>query len=224
MTKVFLGGTCAGSKWREELIPMLKIDYFNPVVPDWTEECYKEELKQREECDFVLYVITPQMRGVYSIAEVVDDSNKRPTKTMLCVLREYQGQKFTKGEWLSLRRVCDLVRKNGGFATSSLQLTIKTLNKRRYLNDTDYVLDSFVYDGDLSDSEGNYYVPNWAVTLLDVDALYYKEKDLYIKLPHDKEELVEVGDEVILRTDINNGIFTVEVDIIKQPDNLLSYK
>lgn len=30
--KVFLGGTCNGSIWREKLIPLLKIDYFNPVV------------------------------------------------------------------------------------------------------------------------------------------------------------------------------------------------
>ena len=37
--KVFLGGTCNNSKWRDKLIPMLNIDYFNPVVDDWTEEC-----------------------------------------------------------------------------------------------------------------------------------------------------------------------------------------
>ena len=68
--KVFLGGTCNESTWRDELIKKLKIDYFNPVVDDWTEECYKEELRQREICDYCLYVITPKMTGVYSIAEV----------------------------------------------------------------------------------------------------------------------------------------------------------
>lgn len=40
-----LGGTCNESQWREELIPMLSIDYFNPVVPDWTQECMAEEIK-----------------------------------------------------------------------------------------------------------------------------------------------------------------------------------
>lgn len=40
MKKVFLGGTCNESAWREELIQMLNVDYFNPVVDDWTEECY----------------------------------------------------------------------------------------------------------------------------------------------------------------------------------------
>ncbi len=32
--KVFLGGTCNGSLWRDALIKKLNIDYFNPVVPD----------------------------------------------------------------------------------------------------------------------------------------------------------------------------------------------
>ena len=33
-----------------------------------------------------MFVITPLMSGVYSIAEVVDASNKNPKKTILCVL------------------------------------------------------------------------------------------------------------------------------------------
>ena len=80
--EVFLGGTTAeGTTWREELIPMLEIDYFNPVVDDWNDEAYEKELEKRETCDYVLYVISPLMEGTYSVAEVVDDSNKRPNKT-----------------------------------------------------------------------------------------------------------------------------------------------
>ena len=30
--KVFLGGTCSGRKWRDELIPLLKCEYYNPIV------------------------------------------------------------------------------------------------------------------------------------------------------------------------------------------------
>ena len=47
MKKVFLGGTCNGSTWRNELIPKLTIDYFNPVVDNWKEENYKQELIER---------------------------------------------------------------------------------------------------------------------------------------------------------------------------------
>ena len=51
MKKVFLGGTCNESTWRDRLIEMLEIDYFNPVVDDWTEECYEEGLRRREICE-----------------------------------------------------------------------------------------------------------------------------------------------------------------------------
>lgn len=114
MKKVFLGGTCNNSTWRDKLIQQLEIDYFNPVVPDWTEEAYKRELKERETCDFVLYVITPKMTGVYSIAEVVDDSNKRPKKTVFCFLLKDGDKKFDAGQVKSLMNVGKMVKTNGG--------------------------------------------------------------------------------------------------------------
>lgn len=112
--KIFLGGTCNNSTWRSELIELLNIDYFNPVVDDWTPECMSEEIRQRESCDYVLYVITPQMTGVYSIAEVVDDSNKQPEKTILCVLPDYNGESFSNAQLKSLESVGRMVHNNGG--------------------------------------------------------------------------------------------------------------
>jgi len=113
--RVFLGGTCNNSTWRDELIPLLEtIDYFNPVVEDWTEECMAEEIRQREACDFCLYVITPKMTGVYSIAEVIDDSNKRPEKTIFCIMDEDDGEKFDEHQLKSLVQVGKMVKKNGG--------------------------------------------------------------------------------------------------------------
>jgi len=114
MTKVFLGGTCNESKWRENLIKLLKINYYNPVVPDWTPECMAEEIKQRKLCDYCLFVITPKMTGVYSIAEVVDDSNKKPKQTILCVLKADQDKMFDIGQLKSLDSVGKMIEKNGG--------------------------------------------------------------------------------------------------------------
>ena len=144
MKKVFLGGTCNESTWRNKLIAMLEIDYFNPVVDDWTEECYQEELRQREICDYCLYVITPRMTGVYSIAEVVDDSNKRPEKTIFCLL-EYDlsnykikiedGKKvrryvemFDASQLKSLDKVGVMVEKNGGKYFRTLSEVAEFLN------------------------------------------------------------------------------------------------
>ena len=84
--RVFLGGTCNDSTWRDDLIPKLKIDFFNPVVEDWTHEAQQEEVKQRNECELVLYVITPRMLGFYSIAEVISDSYLKGSNALFCFL------------------------------------------------------------------------------------------------------------------------------------------
>ena len=135
--KVFLGGTCNNSSWRDVLIGMLGIDYFNPVVDDWTEECMAEEIRQRESCNFVLYVITPLMTGVYAIAEVVDDSNKRPDRTLFCYL-EYDRYadsqnnfKFTEGQLKSLGAVAKMVRENGATVFRTLAETANFLNEKQ---------------------------------------------------------------------------------------------
>lgn len=82
-------------------------------MEDWNDEAYKEELKQRKICDYLLYVITPKMEGVYSIAEVVDDSNKKPKKTIFCYTEE-DGGTFNKGQTKSLDAVGKMVEDNGG--------------------------------------------------------------------------------------------------------------
>ena len=131
MVKVFLGGICNESNWRDILITKLdktKVDYFNPVVDDWTEECQKREIYEREHCDFCLYVITPLMTSVYSIAEVTDDSNKRPEKTLFCVLHEDKNKKFTGAQLKSLYQVCNLVSSNNGKCFASLDDIANYLN------------------------------------------------------------------------------------------------
>lgn len=130
--KVFLGGTCNESTWREDLIKMLTIDWFNPVVEDWTPECMIEERTQRELCSYCLYVITPEMTGVYSIAEVVDDSNKQPSKTIFCIMPEYGSNDFTDGQIKSLVEVGNLVERNGGkYIMNNFIELAEYLNNRR---------------------------------------------------------------------------------------------
>lgn len=137
MGKVFLGGTCNGSTWREELIPKLKCDYFNPVVEDWTPECQQRELKERESADACLYTITSEMKGVYSIAEVVDDSNKRSEKTVLCIL----PQGFDEAQFKSLCAVASMVQRNGGRVFHSLSEVAEYLNGKLKQADDQYCHD-----------------------------------------------------------------------------------
>lgn len=128
--KVFLGGTCNGSLWRNQLIPMLKenIDAFNPVVENWTPECQVKEVEERESSDFVIYTITPKMTGVFAIAEVVEDSNKRPSKTIFCVLNEDEDVKFESHQIKSLDAVKKLVKNNGAVVFNTLADVADALN------------------------------------------------------------------------------------------------
>lgn len=128
---VFLGGTCASSTWREELIPLLdseKVEAFNPVVADWTPECQAVEDYHRETDDLCLYVITPEGEGFYSFVEVTDDSNKRPERTIFCVLTEANGQTFSKHGLKCALKTMKLVGANGAYVAESLEQVAAIIN------------------------------------------------------------------------------------------------
>lgn len=76
INRIFLGGTCAETTWRDELIKKLRnfnCEWFNPVVKNWTPECQEiEEDEKNNKCNVHLYIITPEMKGVYSIAEIIN--------------------------------------------------------------------------------------------------------------------------------------------------------
>ena len=130
MKKVFLGGTVNNSSWRDEIIPLLKIDYFNPVVEEWTDEAYVKELEERKNCDFCLYVFTPKFTGYYSIAEVIDDSNKRPEKTIFCILNPDGDNIFSKFQIKSINAVGKMVKKNGAIWLQSINEVVEHLNSK----------------------------------------------------------------------------------------------
>ena len=142
--KIFLGGTCADSNWRNTFIPMLNninMDYFNPLTNNWNDETRKQEIYEREHDDFILYVLS-RVNSTYSIAEVVDDSNKRPEKTICCVLNEdiYINDNFkpnhkiikkslTNQEFKHLDQVGKLCERNGAKYFNSLEDIIEFLIK-----------------------------------------------------------------------------------------------
>ncbi len=81
----------------------------------------------------------------------------------------------------------------------------------------------FEYDGDFKNSNGKYYVPDWAVSAMDKGDIYYASRyvnyppcDLFIKNPRqdDNDTLVEVGDYVIKGPD--GTIYACKPDIFKK--------
>ena len=129
--KVFLGGTCNESTWRDELIPKLEeidFDYFNPVVEDWTPECQDIEIYEKaNNCNIHIYVITNKMKGVFSIAEAIESVFNKDKKTIFCVLDGFDGD-FPDYQVKSLEAVGRMVERNGGKYVSSLDKIIEILN------------------------------------------------------------------------------------------------
>ena len=118
--KIFLGGTCAETKWRDELIPLLdrfSINYFNPVVEDWTPECQAiEEDEKNRKCNIHLYVITPEMKGTYSIAEIIHSAhlaNMYGTSVDRMIFAILESDKWQKHELKSLDAVTRLAKDIG---------------------------------------------------------------------------------------------------------------
>jgi len=129
MNKIFLGGTCAETTWRNNLVSNLNqsIGLFNPVVSDWTEEAQLEEIEEKtNRCNIHLYVITSAMKWVFSIAEVVQSSLTAGKITILHV----QPEGFSEGELKSLNAVVDLVKTNGAisYIDDDLMRTARLLN------------------------------------------------------------------------------------------------
>jgi len=129
--RVFLGGTTNESQWRGDLKVILETDFFDPVVDDWTEEAKQNELRERETCDFILYCLTPKMTGVYSVAEVVDDSNKRPERTALLVYGVDGGVVFDEAQSRSVSAVAEMVARNGAKVFTSINEAAEFFNARQ---------------------------------------------------------------------------------------------
>lgn len=127
MNKVFLGGTCAESTWRDELIRVLDVEYFNPVVDDWTPDCQaREESAKSVDCNIHLYVITKEMTGVFSIAEVIESVHMQGKTTIFHVIPDG----FDSAQLRSLTAVANMVTKHGGIAyiDSEIYRTSRVIN------------------------------------------------------------------------------------------------
>ena len=110
---VFLGGTCDNSTWRNELIKMLTVEFFNPVVENWTAESAEIENIARENADVVLYVMTPMQKGFYVPVEMAFSCfNHMNKKTIVVFLNEDGGITFDEHQLASNKAICSLLGTN----------------------------------------------------------------------------------------------------------------
>ncbi len=132
--RIFLGGTCAETTWRNELIPLLTkrgIDFFNPVVDDWTPECQAiEEDEKNNKCNCHLYVITKEMMGTYSIAEIIQSAHlanmygTSVDKVVFAVLDEGTWQKHERKSFDAIMNLVNNIARE-----KSVTLYVKDMNE-----------------------------------------------------------------------------------------------
>jgi hypothetical protein len=126
--RIFMGGTTRGFNWREVLENRFKdvenVELFNPIVADWNCERIIFENRYKEICELNLFVVTPYMEGVYSIAEAVDLSNKKPENLVFAYIDHFVDGKeirdFTKKMKHSLNVTGKMIVNNGGKVFTSL--------------------------------------------------------------------------------------------------------
>lgn len=126
--KVFLGGTCNNSNWRDKLIPLLEINYFNPVVINWTPEDIKlEELEKSDYCDIHLYYITSEMKGYYSLMEAGLSAGNPRVYTIFQV----DPTGFTDELLDNFDSMINLINKSGGeaFFDDGVEYLAEIINK-----------------------------------------------------------------------------------------------
>lgn len=87
---VFLGGTCADSTWRTDLIRMFKesVPYFDPQVPDWTPEDAEREDACKPVAGINVFVITVEALGTYSGFEICEEAHRAPEKLVFATVGE----------------------------------------------------------------------------------------------------------------------------------------
>lgn len=132
MIRVGLFGTTSDSTWREELISKLDINnisYFNPVVDNWNEECIDIENEEKKKDDILLFVITPELQGFYSIAEATHASNVMKQKCIFCPIKKYGEKEFNLSQWKSIQAICKLLLENNTRIFYSLDDTADYLNR-----------------------------------------------------------------------------------------------
>ena len=87
---VFLGGTCANSTWRQELIGKFKdsVPYFDPQVAHWTKEDAEREDACKPQAKINVFVITSDALGTYSGFEISEEAHRAPEKLVFATVGE----------------------------------------------------------------------------------------------------------------------------------------
>lgn len=123
----FLGGTCAESTWRQELIPLLKenVPFFNPQLApgEWNDAAAKAEDDCKKTCKILVFVLTADSISAYSGFEIGILTSKYPEKMVFLAYGE-----FPENQQKGISKIARDVGKMGGTVCNTLEEIAELLN------------------------------------------------------------------------------------------------
>ena len=124
----FLGGTCATSTWRSQVIPMLNDDipYFNPQLAPgkWNKQAALLEDACKTEAKVMVFVISPEGLGTYSGWEIHETATNSPERMIFATIGDLGDQ--TKG----VNKIIDGLRAMGVTVCENLEEVAAAVNAR----------------------------------------------------------------------------------------------
>jgi hypothetical protein len=105
------------------------IEYFNPMVEDWNSEAIIEEEYQKDtQCDVHLYVVTPEQKGFFTFAEIIDSAYT--AKAVVFAYSELgDGVAFNESQMRSLDAIGNLLLQRGSMGAFIKKTNIKEVLK-----------------------------------------------------------------------------------------------
>jgi hypothetical protein len=100
---------------------------FNEKVENATIEIVHGNDMLKRNCQYLLYIFTPETEGVRAIIDVVNDSNRFTSKVIFFIINE--NEKFTKHQLKSLKATGKMVELNGGKWFDNMENLIEYLEK-----------------------------------------------------------------------------------------------
>ena len=126
---IFLGGTCATSTWRSELIPLLddEVLFFDPQLGpgEWNNEAAKAEDACKKVCKTLVFVLTADSISAYSGFEIGVLCSQNPYRMIFCAYGE-----FPENQQKGINKICRDVANMGATVCSSLEEIADILNSK----------------------------------------------------------------------------------------------
>jgi len=135
---IFLGGT-HHSTWRKDFLKLIKnmnsdINCYDPSVERWTYENVILENLVKQYTKYHVYVLSPNMVGIYSVAEMVDSVHDDKVKTYFYIMQEDVDSDGNTVSWNprllnSIYALNNMMLKHGARKASSLDELVEQIVK-----------------------------------------------------------------------------------------------